>query len=283
MKMRLRLQVFVMYCNLCLYSITGDPSKSYAPFEYRSLPTDIRANTLSFPNSNISPHSNHLTRQQIIHTSAVQSQPVPNVEKPRAKNSEFSFTDSHGMNGLSEEHHQNLREMFRDFVQRHNHFSNNDNARQSYDFWTSRPIQESSTYEPPATEPQLTNKTSPKFSLIESVTTKVSSKMSGLMELVFALLGSGSTNNFIVKGLREVVLNGILKPLITASGGIKMLISKLSIPVISLLLINVEILAIVWWLWDDCPAPDPPQPPSSSSFSLPPNSYNYDSYNSTYR
>lgn len=281
--MRSSLQVLVMYYHLCLYSITGDPSKSYEPFEYRSFPIDIRAKTLSFPNSNISPHSNHATRQQIIHTSAMQSHPVPNVEKHGAKNSEFSFSDYQGMNGLSEEHHQNLREMFRDFV--HNHFPNNGKARQSYDVWTSRPFQESSTYVMPTTEPEPTNKTSPKSSLIESVTTKMSSKMSGLMELVFALLGSGSNNNFIMRGLRDVVLNGILKPLMATSGGIKMLVSKLSIPIILLLLINVEILAVVWWLWDDCPASEPPQPStptSSSSFSSPSKSHNYDGYNSTY-
>lgn len=281
MKMRLSFQVFVMYYHLCLYSITGDQSKPYVGFEYRSFPTDIRAKTLSFPNSFISPHSNHATRQQIIHTSAMQSHPVPNLEKPVAKNSEFSFSDQ-GINGLSEEHHQNLREMFRDFV--HNHFPHNDKARQSYDVWTSRPFQES--YDVlPTIVPEPTNKTSPKFSLIESVTAKTSSKMSGLMELVFALLGSGSNNNFIMRGLRDVVLNGILKPLMATSGGIKILVSKLSIPIISLLLINVEILAVVWWLWDDCPASEPPQPstPTSSSlFSSPSKSHNYDGYNSTY-
>ncbi|OWR53637.1 vitelline membrane associated protein P30 precursor [Danaus plexippus plexippus] len=35
-------------------------------------------------------------------------------------------------------------------------------------------------------------------------------------------------------------------------GGLKALISKLAVPLISLLLINVEILITVWWLWDDC-------------------------------
>ncbi|XP_047529670.1 uncharacterized protein LOC125065865 [Vanessa atalanta] len=264
----LTLQVVVMHCYLCLYYTTGESVKSYPPFEFRSVPSDIRANTLSFPNSNISPHSNHVTRQQIIHTSAMQSQPVPNVEKPQTKNSDFSFSDFfYAMNGLPEQH--NLQPRYGASVNQQNISSFNEYPRRKHHFWISKPFQESASIYVPSTtiEPQPTNKASSKLNLMESVTTKMSSKMSGLMELVFALLGSGS-NNLIMKGFKDVVINGIVKPLIVAKGGIKTLISKMSVPFISLLLINFEILVTVWWLWDDC------SEPQYLHTDLPPNSYN---------
>ncbi|XP_050346460.1 uncharacterized protein LOC126770894 [Nymphalis io] len=269
------LEVVVMYCYLCSYSTTGESVMSYSPFEFRSVPNDIRANTLSFPNSNISPHSNHVTRQQIIHTSPMQSQPVPNVQKTQTKNSDFSFNDFfYAMNGLPEQH--NLQPKYGASVNQQNITSLNDHPRRKHHFWITKPFQEPASINvtPTTIEPQPTNKASSKLNLMESVTTKMSSKMSGLMELVFALLGSGS-NNLIMKGFKDVVINGIVKPLIVAKGGIKTLVSKMSVPFISLLLINFEILATVWWLWDDCSDMQPSQP--SQQYSSLPNSYNKNS------
>lgn len=119
-----------------------------------------------------------------------------------------------------------------------------------------------SSYTPPASH----HTAPPKFSLfkpdlanilMKPVTTKVASKVSGLLSLVLTLLTGSAPDDLEVQGFKDIVINGILKPLLIAKGGIKSLISKLAIPVISLLLINLEVLVTVWWLWDECPEQKP--------------------------
>lgn len=90
--------------------------------------------------------------------------------------------------------------------------------------------------------------------LVKPLASKVAGKVSGLIGLVLTLL-TGSTGDVELKGFKDIVINGIVKPLLIAKGGLKSLISKLAIPVISLLLINLEVLITVWWLWEDCPEP----------------------------
>ncbi|XP_063362103.1 uncharacterized protein LOC134651051 [Cydia amplana] len=114
----------------------------------------------------------------------------------------------------------------------------------------------------PSYVPQYKHELSPKLSLlkpdllVKPVATKAASKISGLIELVLALLSGSAPNDWELKGFKDIVINGIVKPLLTAKGGLKSLISKLSIPVISLLLINLEVLITIWWLWEeDCPQP----------------------------
>lgn len=88
--------------------------------------------------------------------------------------------------------------------------------------------------------------------LIKPVTGKMAGKLNGLTGLVLSLLGSGK--GLELSGIKDLLIDGILKPLLVAKGGIKALISKLAIPVVALILINVEVLITVWWLWEDCPA-----------------------------
>ncbi|CAH2037660.1 unnamed protein product, partial [Iphiclides podalirius] len=114
-------------------------------------------------------------------------------------------------------------------------------------------------------------------SLLKPITIKATSTSNGLMDLVTTFLTSTSTGNLEMKGFKDLVINGIIKPLLIAKGGIKTLISKLTIPLISLLLINLEVLVTVWWLWEDCPQPKPQQP----TYAYPNQSYN--SYNTSYR
>lgn len=113
--------------------------------------------------------------------------------------------------------------------------------------------------------------------LLKPITIKAASTSSGLMDLVMTFLTSSSTQNLEMKGFKDLVINGIIKPLLVAKGGIKTLISKLTIPLIALILINLEVLVTVWWLWEDCPQPKQ-QPPM---YGYPNHPYN--SYNTSYR
>lgn len=101
-----------------------------------------------------------------------------------------------------------------------------------------------------------------------------SGNLSGLLNLVFSLFGGSSGWN--MSGLQGGIVEGIIKPLMKAKGGIKALISKMSIPMISLLLINLEVLVTIWWLWEECPSPLPEPTPNYSKASS--HSYNYNSY-----
>ncbi|KAF9417187.1 hypothetical protein HW555_005698 [Spodoptera exigua] len=101
-----------------------------------------------------------------------------------------------------------------------------------------------------------------------------SGNLSGLLNLVFSLFGGSSGWN--MNGLQGGIVEGIIKPLMKAKGGIKALISKLSIPMISLMLINLEVLVTIWWLWEECPSPMPEPSPNYSKAST--HSYNYNSY-----
>lgn len=91
--------------------------------------------------------------------------------------------------------------------------------------------------------------------LLHPATAKIASKATGLMDIVLALLGVSSFPNGQMKGFENLLVNGILRPLLVAKGGIKSLISKLTIPIVSLILINLEVLVTVWWLWEDCSLP----------------------------
>lgn len=143
------------------------------------------------------------------------------------------------------------------------------------------PYQPAPPYQPPAAylPPTSVHHTAPKTlkpeltSFLKPVTTKVASKVSGLIGLVLSLLTGSAPDDLEMKGFKDIVINGIVKPLLIAKGGIKSLISKLTIPVISLLLINLEVLITIWWLWEECP--EPVHPPA---YSYPKPSYNYNSY-----
>lgn len=123
------------------------------------------------------------------------------------------------------------------------------------------PAPSASSYTPPAapyTPPAAHSDPATKFllkpdltELIKPVTGKMAGKLSGLGGLALSLLGSGK--GLELTGIKDLLIDGILKPLLVAKGGLKALISKLSIPVIALILINVEVLITVWWLWEDCP------------------------------
>lgn len=108
-----------------------------------------------------------------------------------------------------------------------------------------------------------------------AATSKVASKISGLISLVLTLLTGSSSDDFEMKGFKDIVINGIVKPLLLAKSGIKSLISKLTIPLISLLLINLEVLVTVWWLWEDCPESPKPVYSYSPTYQSPTPTPNY--------
>ncbi|KAJ8730183.1 hypothetical protein PYW07_017221 [Mythimna separata] len=103
------------------------------------------------------------------------------------------------------------------------------------------------------------------------------SKFSGLLGLIFSLLSGGSSGGQF-SGLKDILLEGIIRPLLGSKGELKPLISKLSIPVIGLVLINIEVLITVWWLWEECPGYTPQPAPSTPTYAKP----TAPSYNSNY-
>lgn len=282
MKTRTKLQVLVLYCYLCIYSATGDPAV-YPPFEFRRVPREMGTNKLSFPNSNFPPY--HVPQQQIIHTGAMQSQAVPTLEKVQTENP--SYTMNRYLNamtefsGLNEEENQKLRasnsvnDKFKLSSSRPSYPSYP--SVPSFDSWTPAIHDSVNTYAPTTSIQHQSSKATPKFNVLEPITTKMSSKASGLMGLILSLLGSGS-DNLLTKGFKDVLIDGVIRPLLVAKGGLKVLISKLSIPVVALVLVNVEILLVVWWLWwDDCPQQQQHPPPAYPQQMVD----NY-SYNTTY-
>jgi hypothetical protein len=109
-------------------------------------------------------------------------------------------------------------------------------------------------YSAPTPHPKLKDPTS----LVTPAVTKIANKISGVISFLLSLLTGSSTNSTEISSLKDLIVNGVIKPLLIAKGGLKTLISKLAIPVIALLLINVEVFITIWWLWEDCPASTPP-------------------------
>lgn len=108
--------------------------------------------------------------------------------------------------------------------------------------------------------------------LVRPVTSKVISKVNGLLGFILALLSGTVPQGLQLQGMKDLLINGVLQPLLAAKIGIKSLIAKLIVPVIALILINVEVLVTVWWLWEECPqSPTPAQetqtkPPQYNSY-----------------
>ena len=141
------------------------------------------------------------------------------------------------------------------------------------------------TLTPPSSAESKSSLLKPDFGILSPGPSK--SKFGGLISLIFSLLSSGSSGSQF-SGLKDILIEGIIKPLFAAKGGLKALISKVTIPMIAMLLINIEVLVTIWWLWEECPVYVPESAPSSPTYSkpaapssVPPynsNSNNYNSY-----
>lgn len=223
----------------CVFHVTAD--RIYYPYEYRSAPSDMESKALPFQNSNV---QNNMRPPQIIHISQPKS--LPDVEKGNAHTN--SFTEIlHKMDHLpkNDEKSQNPRMTSEDITNRASF-----DPKTSFEPWIPS-FQEKSILLPPVKfDHEGLNQFTPKLNLLEPVAEKVSNKLNGLVELIHAIVGN--SNNFLVRGFKQIVIDGIIRPMLLLKGGLKALISKLAVPLISLLLINVEILITVWWLWDDC-------------------------------
>lgn len=137
--------------------------------------------------------------------------------------------------------------------------------------------------QPSSAQPKISLLKPDLSSLMAPLTTKVSSKFGGLMSLIFSLLSSSSSSGSQFSGLKDILIEGIIKPVFAAKGGLKALISKLTIPLIALLLINVEVLITIWWLWEECPVYSPEPAPYSPTYSKTSSKPTYNnSYNSNY-
>ncbi|XP_059045310.1 uncharacterized protein LOC131841089 [Achroia grisella] len=276
--------------NILVRCDTFIPDKTYhVPVKGVNRPTRQFVDNSQFPA--VPGNFMGAPRQPVFHTNTVESQPKSPIleEQKQAPNNMTLSELVNAFNDLSEHEEQpeQVRSVPRDYG-----YSPYGYRPQVYDY-PSRPnygqwsppayssYHEPSYYPPPpsplAPPHHSLSKISllkPSLDLVKPVTTKVASKVSGLIGLVLALLTGSSPNDLELKGFKDIVINGIVKPLLLAKGGIKTLISKLTIPVISLLLINLEVLITVWWLWEDCPEPAHAPPP----YSYPKPIYNYNTY-----
>lgn len=286
--------VFVLLISLqhaLCYS--GDPVMYLPPYELRTMRDGRQPGFVANPQLQTGRSlPSEFQSQPILHTSPAPtqlSQSGPRLDKGQSDTRNFTFSEIYdALTNVEDNRNERYEEL--------NKNEHQEVPRSAYDYPASpygyrpppygyqRPsygpygYQESS-YVPPAPAPA--HHSASKISLlkpdlgdlVKPVTTKVAGKVSGLIGLVLALLTGSAPNDLELKGFKDIIINGIVKPLLVAKGGIKSLISKLTIPVISLLLINLEVLITIWWLWEDCPEQSPPPP-----YSYPKPSYGYNSY-----
>ncbi|KAL0841143.1 hypothetical protein ABMA28_014891 [Loxostege sticticalis] len=282
--------VFVLLFSPHIFCHSGDPVMYFPPFEVRT----VRDQTPPFMNEQFqtrSPGVSQMQPKQILHTTAPPPKVVPppnRVEKEKIEAKNFTFSELlEAVNNLEEnkEHHEVSRSAGYDYPPYGYRPQSYGYQQPSYGY---QPQPQPPSYGPYGYNdaayipPKAVHHTSSKISLlkpdlgdlVKPVATKVAGKVSGVIGLVLALLTGSAPNDIELKGFKDIVINGIVKPLLLAKGGLKSLISKLTIPVIALLLINLEVLITVWWLWEDCPEPVSPPPPYPYPKPTYPNGYN---------
>ncbi|CAG9786238.1 unnamed protein product [Diatraea saccharalis] len=255
------------------------------PFEVRTVKSDrlpTFVNNQQFVGSQQLPTSKKIQQTQpIMHTNVSPPVSKPKVEKETLKPIDarnFTFNDLlEALNNIEDK--KAGREVSRASEYDYQEYPTYDYQPSPYVY--NRPSPYSYGYQKPAAyvHPTSVHHAGTKLSLksdlgdfFKPLASKVTGKVSGLIGLVLALLTGSSPNDVELTGFKDIVINGIVKPLLIAKGGIKTLISKLTIPVIALLLINLEVLVTVWWLWEDCPHNTPPP------YTYPKPSYGYNSY-----
>ncbi|XP_031765344.2 uncharacterized protein LOC116412990 [Galleria mellonella] len=269
-------------------SFVLDPTYIAAPANFVNRPPRQFLDNTQFPVVNR--NSMGVPRQAVLHTNTAGAQPKPTSRERNSTPNNLTFSDLiNAFNELAEnEETEHARAFSRDYE-----YTPYAYRPQPYvypprpNYGQSVPPAYTSQHEasyplpsPPPAAPLSHHSLSkisllkPGLDLVKPVTGKVASKVSGLVGLILGLLTGSSADDTELKGFKDIVINGIVKPLLLAKGGIKMLISKLTIPLIALLLINLEVLVTVWWLWEDCPAPVPVPPP----YPYPKPAYKYNQY-----
>ncbi|XP_022830522.1 uncharacterized protein LOC111359286 [Spodoptera litura] len=276
------LSLFVLYSVRLIYAYPGDNVMLMPPFEMRAVDP-----YLTNPPVQYQPHFQASVPQQHGFNNVINHK--RNSQIPMAETrSNQNLTFGEFMGALNEESRQSQLSMQELKGLRPPATAGRDDGS-AYPTLP-RPVGYRPEYAPPAnyhegaslvphTPPSTAQ---PKTSLLNlsSVLSPASSNgngsgnLSGLLNLVFSLFGGSSGWN--MSGLQGGIVEGIIKPLMKAKGGIKALISKMSIPMISLMLINLEVLVTIWWLWEECPSPLPEPTPNFSKASS--HSYNYNSY-----
>lgn len=277
------LPLFVLFSVRLVYGYPGDTVMLLPPYE---MQTADSYSSYPYPSQF---QANRQKPRQVLHNMVQRNPPQALItEKPIEQNMNFGeFLEA--LNEVS--HHKE------DEFQRPRTAAAA--GRDDNPSYSSRPMGYSRpNYAPPATynetpalvpsppptsaQPKLSLLKPDLSSLLTPVATKAPGKLNGLLSLLFSLLTGGSSG-LQLTGLKDILIEGIIRPLLIAKGGIKALISKLSIPVISLLLINLEVLITVWWLWEECPAkleptPSYSKPAEPTSYSKPAYTTNYNSY-----
>ncbi|CAH0579084.1 unnamed protein product [Chrysodeixis includens] len=260
------LLVLVLVQYVCGYP--GDPVMYLPPFEMRAMGPYV---SQAYPYHQVNNHKLH----QVPNTDVVPKKPLQTLTEKQG-NQDMTFGELFAsLNKISQNgtEYQKLRN------------SEAGERKVNTMYTPATQMNFMSKYTPPATydtPPDPATSSQPKTPLLKPdltsvLTPKVTNKMSGLMSILPALLAGPTTGGLEKTGMKDLLINGILKPLLISKGGIKTLISKLTIPVIALLLINLEVLVIIWWLWEDCDIV-PLEPPYPPTYSKPAYNYNNNSY-----
>lgn len=258
---------FVLVLVQYVSGYPGDPVMYLPPFEMRAMGP--------YPSQFPYHHVNRHKPYQVPYSDVVPKKPLQTPDRQSNQNMTFGeIFDALNKMSLNGTEYQRVR--------------SSEVGERKVNTYTPPAVQMNfaSKYAPPATydtSPDPTPTSSqPKMPLLKPdlasvLAPKVTNKMSGLMSLLPALLAGPMSGGLEKTGMKDLLINGIIKPLLVSKGGIKTLISKLTIPVIGLLLINLEVLVIIWWLWEDCDIV-PLEPSYPASYSKPAYNYNNNSY-----
>lgn len=256
--------------------VQGEPVVYFPPFELRAVRPVGNRNIQNAHIQAVPAEINHRTietEEAIPTTVPVQpASPIPQVEShEKPKNDTISVHNLLKALGINEEEKNKPNDQKRAASGRDYEYPPylqppSEYGYPSRGYWPPSQYQDNSyayvppTYgqhlSPPVPKNQFLNhvpeRTTESHGVEKSLSSKVAGKVSGIIGLVMALLTGSTPDDFEIKGVKDLVINGIVKPLMLAKGGIKSLISKLSIPLIVLLLVNLELLILIWWLWEDC-------------------------------
>ncbi|CAG4980091.1 unnamed protein product [Colias eurytheme] len=242
-------KIAAILLNLLTICTYGDPG-TLRTIEMQNLPMENERHMASFPNTIYYPNMYSVPYEQ---SNLMQAKSAPRTESQESKSSTTfnDFVDA--VNDLTDNDEYPQHPQSRVASKFVTPITFNKPLKYTFDKpnyvpWSPNIYQDTpNVLGPPAIHTDKLWK--PRFGLFDSGSPN---KLGGLLNLGLALLGGSD-----LKGLKDTFIHSILKPLFVAKSSLKAIISKLAVPVLALVLVNVEILFVVWWMWEDCPEVKP--------------------------